>query len=165
MQKMSYGFGMIRWRNVILAVEPKLKGLLDVYEGFIRSAIEWSLKRFDRDKFYRHPHSAAHCLIVMYEGISSMKPSSIVDSSAKGQLLLELEVRLFNLFYKLFRSGSTKTRPLNALGDMASIYNAQLKVSGLLPPECRGCTPRRFDDIVLKVHRLSSGSEWRSMEE
>ncbi|KAF2866556.1 hypothetical protein BDV95DRAFT_622906 [Massariosphaeria phaeospora] len=160
---LSYSFSMVRWRRVILSLEPSMKDTLDAFEKILYWRLPQLLDSLDNLGTYKDKFSLVYIITILHEGICSMEPSGMVDILEKKRLLFVLEDRLSCLLHMIFPLGSTmKKLDREKLRRRAAMYNIHLNTSRLLPPEYHDCSPIHVDTIILGTHRNSPSSQWGS---
>ncbi|KAI2483448.1 hypothetical protein Ptr902_05765 [Pyrenophora tritici-repentis] len=156
----SYSFSLLRWKRVILFLDPSLVH----YVGYIEKLLYWRLQLILAELYdnrcYQDLTSAAWYLNVVYEGICSMEPSHLVDQSAKEHLQSALETRTAHIYSMLFPAGST-SKAFRRKQEFQSLLLSWFKSTAhLLRPEYRRSVTASCDSAVLRTQRVLSGPEW-----
>jgi hypothetical protein len=99
---LSYGFSMLRWRGVIICLDPTLEVVMNVLEYQFHHWLVRSLTWYDSMKHSADSLWAALLLTVIYEGLKSLESSHLVENSAKEYLESTLLEHILFIYLKAF---------------------------------------------------------------
>jgi hypothetical protein len=187
---LSYGFSMLRWREVILCLDPSLEVTMNMLEYRFHYWLVGSLTWYDSMKPSSDLHLAALLLTFIYEGLKSLESSHLVESSAKEYLESTLLEHILLIYLKAFGTQyctSADERPTKiSVQPTIPIFVASLCFNfsrtrnyiPFIPPlECAVVPPMEHrqqsdsmwdtnaDDVlsVLRVHPVSSRTDCSTM--
>jgi hypothetical protein len=149
---LSYGFGIIRWRNAILLIQPSLELNINAIEFLHREFLNRLLSSFDRNALYHDGNRIYLALIFndLYEAVCSLRPHSALDESAIDHFRSTLEHRISVLYLTILPVPRSR-KERKELQTMAKLFGAYPRTASRLPREYHDHALGLPDSFVLEA--------------